>query len=203
MHAKRGHLPQEQRPVIMDVLPADIAPRLDKLPKTVNKKLIKSLPTPFRHWWVPVLGIVIIAGIVAALWRPWQIEGAKLPPALAEQITGFTPYFFQDMPKDMTVAEKTLSYSDGVLFFQVRNSSGKSVVVSEQTLPDVFAKSAPQGDEVVDGVEGSAFIADRDGRLVGTLLTDKKPRALISLNTTDGADRGMIKTILQNLKPVQ
>jgi hypothetical protein len=203
MQTKRGDLPQENRPMILDVLPADVAPRLDKIPKSVNKKLINRLLKRHFGWWISVAVVVIIAGAVTFIWQPWQSSGAKLPSALTEEISGFVPYYFEAMPKDMTVVEKTLSYSDGVLFFQIQNNNGKNVVVSEQALPDVFAKSAPQGDEIVDGAEGSAFIADRDGRIVGTLLTDKKPRALISLNTTDGADRGMMKAILQNLKPVQ
>lgn len=203
MHAKRGHLPQEQRPVIMDVLPADIAPRLDKLPKTVNKKLIKSIPTPLRRWWLPVLGIVIVVSVAAVVWRPWQANGATLPSGIAKQVDGFVPYYFQTMPLGMKVVEKTLSYDDGVLFFQVQNDKGNSIVVAEQALPQAFTKNAaPQG-ESIDSAAGSAFIADRDGRMVGTLLTDKKPRALISLNTSGTPDREMMRRVLQNLKPVQ
>lgn len=190
--------------MILDVLPADVAPRLDKLPKSVNKKLINSLLKHHFGRWISIAGVVIIAGIAVAIWGPWQSEPVRLPTSVTSEITSFVPYYFsKNSAKGLTVVEDQMNYSGDVLFFQVKDTEGKNAVaVSEQALPNNFSKITPQGDQSVANVDGAGVISIREGRTIGTLITNKKPKALISLNAPDSVSANQIAKIMQALAPI-
>jgi hypothetical protein len=203
MQAKKGRTPRVQGPMILDVLPADIAPRLDRLPSSPAKKIFRSLQKLLRQRWIFVISAFVLLSVIAIIWHPWRSSGMKLPDAITKEISSFVPYYFQKLPDNLTVNTQTLSYSDGVLFFQVKASNGDEVVVSEQALPPAFSSNKPLGDEPVSNVDGVAFLSKREGRLIGTLVTDKKPQALVSLNAPETVKKDTVKTILQNFKPAE
>ncbi|HKR81945.1 MAG TPA: hypothetical protein VJR27_03010 [Candidatus Saccharimonadales bacterium] len=200
MEAKRGRSPQVQRPMILDVLPADVAPRLDKLPNSFNRKLRNHVPKVLRHWWVWTAGLVIVGAAVIS-WHFWFVQTPKLPAKITNQIAGFEPYFFTKLPTGFQFNSKNVSYGEGVLFFQLLDKNNESVVISEQPLPTDFAKNAPQGQQTVDGVDGTASVSNRDGRTIATFVTNKKPSALISLSADGTVDAATLKRILLALKP--
>ncbi len=201
MQGKNTKRPPVQRPMILDVLPADIAPRLDKRQDSFNKKLIKHVPKPLRKWLLPILAVVIIAGVIG-VWQPWRPAGAKLPPAIAKQVNGFVPYYFAgSLPKGYKVNERQMSYSDGVLFFEVKDPKNQTIVVSEQTLPASFSNITPRGDQTITDVDGQGVISKREGRTIGTVITGKEPRALISLNAAESVGAVSMTQIMQALTP--
>jgi|GEM_PF-2434052 len=202
MQGKQRQRTPVQRPMILDVLPADMAPRLDKKPKPFNKKLIKHIPARLRHWWVLLGCVVIVAAGLLLVWRPWQAELARLPNNVSGQITTFVPYYFAgNLPKDFKVNERQLSYSDGVLFFEVKDTKNQTVVISEQSLPPSFSNITPHGDLTISHVDGQGIISTREGRTIGTLITGKEPRALVSLNATDSVSAITMTQIMQALTP--
>jgi len=202
MQGKRRHQPAVQGPFILDVLPPDIAPRLDVLPGTFYKRLIRRLPHRLRPQWAVVGTLAVIAVVIVAIWQPWQAP-PQLPAAIRSQISDFVPYYFSgSAPTGITVRAASISYSDGVLFFQLNDQNGNKVVVSEQALPAAFANKQLQGNRKISGVDGSAAVSDNDGRLVGNFITSRNPRALISLNASDAVSAATAQTILQSLKPV-
>ena len=107
------------------------------------------------------------------------------------------------MPKGLSVDSKNLDYSDGVLFFVVKNQFNDTVVVSEQALPPEFASTRPQGDQTVTGVDGVASVSNRDGHTTGTFITKQNPKALISLNASGSVDVSTLKKIMQALKAIR
>lgn len=203
MQGKQRQRPPVQRPMILDVLPSDIAPRLDKKPKSFNKKLINHIPARLRHWWVLAGGVVLIIALtIVVTWRPWQANLAQLPDSVAGKITTFVPYYFTDsIPKGFAVDEHQLSYSDGVLFFEVKDAKNQTVVISEQSLPPSFSNMTPHGDLTISHVDGQAIISTREGRTIGTLITNKEPRALVSLNAADSVSAITMTQIMQALTP--
>jgi len=204
MQGKQRERPHIQRPIILDVLPPDIAPRLDKKHKSFNKKLIKHIPVSLRHRLALIAYAAIFVGAVAFIWQPWSRLSGYLPEGIATQITTFMPYYFEKaMPKGLSVDSKNLDYSDGVLFFVVKNQFNDTVVVSEQALPPEFASTRPQGDQTVTGVDGVASVSNRDGHTTGTFITKQNPKALISLNASGSVDVSTLKKIMQALKAIR
>lgn len=127
----------------------------------------------------------------------------KLPSTIISQISDFVPYFFHDaVPQNFTFNEKDVSYSAGVLFFQVHDQAGNAIVVSEQALPNDFANSKPKGDRTVSDVDGNGAISNREGRTIGTLITSKSPRTLISLNASETVNAGSIEALMIKLVPL-
>ncbi|SRR6266568_1652671 len=203
MQGKRRHQPAIQRPLILDVLPPDIAPRLDVLPGSFYKRLVRKIPLRLRHWWVAAGAAAVVAAVLVVVWQPGQTPSPQLPAAIRSQISDFVPYYFSGaIPGGVTVQHASISYSDGVLFFQVNDQNGHEVVVSEQALPAAFANQQLQGNRKISGVDGSATVSDSDGRLIGNFITSRNPRALISLNASDTVSAATAQTILQSLKPI-
>ena len=202
MGSKQRDRPVAQRPLILDVLPPDIAPRLDILPTPLYKRLARKIAFCFRRRWL-LLGLILVtvAGI-GAVWRPYRATLSPLPKTISNQIGDFAPYYFSGkLPPGISMKPASVTYSDGVLFFQVDDRSGNPIVISEQALPAAFANRQLQGDKKISGVDGIAFISDADGRLIGNFITSRNPQALVSLNASDVVSAATAQIILQALRP--
>ena len=189
--------------MILDVLPADIAPRLDVLPMSFPKRLLRKVPKPFRHWWAALGAAVIIAGAMLLIWRPWLTPPIRLPAGIRSQIIDFRPYFLSSNAKEFSMRRSGISFSGGVLFFEVHDQAGNSIVVSEQALPAAFANTTPQGDQTVSGVQiGKAALSTKSGRITGSIITTKDPKDLISIAASTAAGTSSVQDLMRALQPV-
>ncbi|HSX08274.1 MAG TPA: hypothetical protein VLG11_05255 [Candidatus Saccharimonadales bacterium] len=204
MKSKRGQQIPVQRPMIFDVLPPDVAPRLDIVRHSRMRWLTTRVPRRLRHWWIGAGLAILLAGGILLVWRPWQPQTVALPKDVTNQITDFTPYFFSGatIPQRFTVHPKDVSFSSDVLFVGLHDPAGVSVVISEQMLPPEFSNDKPQGDQTVTGTQGAGSISSRDNRVIGTLFTSKSPRALITVSASDTVPATTIKSLMLALRPI-
>lgn len=142
---------------------------------------------------------IIIAGAFLLL----QPKEASFPKESLKEASKFMKvyYYTSSPPHDFILDTDSISVAGGLLTFQLENKKQQKVVFSEQALPDELRNSKVESGEKVDGGAGSATVTFKEGRAIGTLLTQDKQTMVIA-NSQDGVGTDVMKDLIRYLKPL-
>ena len=145
--------------------------------------------------------LLIIGSLVFLAIHPRQQK--RLPTVVTNQVSGFTVYYYaHDIPGGFKLQPETVQYSDGKLFFILKDARGYSLTFGEQAMPEIYANSELQGTDDIETAHGKAAITSVKGGAVYGAMLDKTTKTLITLNTTSPVDTDTIKDLFRSLQPL-
>lgn len=160
-----------------------------------------SKKTLILGWTLVATGIVVGTGAWLIL-RPTLVK-PLLPKSITSQITGFTPYFYNEaVPAKYSFNPKAVQYNSGVLIIQLTKPGSPDVTLTQQALP---AKLSPttlleKGTKLTT-LAGSATVNSVEGRLLATIVSSSKPQTLILINTAETTSKTDVTALAQSLQP--
>lgn len=132
----------------------------------------------------------------------WQLTKSPtlLPAATTQQITGFTPYFYNNsVPAGYTFDPAALRFTNGILVATLTKQGAPSITMTQQRLPaDLTDDAIQQNAETVATNVGKASINTIEGRLLGSFIVRDR-NTLILFNCSGDANKDDIRALLQNL----
>lgn len=149
-----------------------------------------------------VLGVAIL--FVTGFLFLQRSASSSLPDETIKSASRFMKvyYYSSEPPHNFKLDENSISLSGAILMFQLENDKKQRVSVTEQALPDELQNSKVESGERVEGAPGSATVTFKEGRTIGTLLTQDK-QTMIMANSSDGIDTSAMKDLIRSLKPLQ
>jgi hypothetical protein len=165
-------------------------------PPTTN--IVIRLPKiKWRKVWrlvgiVAALAIVATVGVVGTkYYRSHYAHGAApLPSSIRQQIKDFTPYNVRPGTDGFTASADSMQYEQGVLIFQLKSGSGKTVAVSEQAIPSGFDRTSLKTSDSIKDVTtglGSGYLNDSPEQTTAALFTKDGTWLMLSAPDPIGA----------------
>lgn len=159
--------------------------------------------------WIVIVGVVAVVITAGIGYYFSNDDGNKTASvsvlsSISEQVskTEFSVYAFGDSaPNNYTIESNTVTYSEGILLYNIKSPNGQVVSITQQKLPPNLSTSTIQGDESFDTAHGRAtFAQTSEGRLTGSLLT--KDGTLVLINTIYPVEESIFKDVLRFLEPL-
>lgn|SRR6185437_13910081 len=147
--------------------------------------------------------VVIVFCLAGWLWhsKRGNQSGNMLPATTLHQVGGFTPYYLKpSFSSDFVLQQSTVKYEYGVLVFSLRNATGKTLSVTEETTPSQYDPSTLQTTKQFNTEYGRAYITDSTDRTTGTLFTSDKTWVIVNAASPVGSD--FMQQFLEALAPV-
>ena len=162
---------------------------------------IRTRPVRLRMILIVVSICVALVTVIVG-FRLFTKDTFLLPADIGQQVTGFTPYFYNNrIPAGYALDAARSSYGNKVLMLPLTKSGAATIVMTEQHLPDSLSDEAiQQNGESVASTAGKAAINSIEGRLVGTLIIRDR-KTLIIFNAPGEAAKDDIRALLQALVP--
>jgi hypothetical protein len=163
----------------------------------------KRRPRPTAAMGTAAAVLALLGVGVLAVLHFASKPASLLPPGIAKQINGFTPYFYyKQVPGRYAVQTAQITYGNGVLIVPLEGPDGTRLVLTEQAMPaDLSARAVQQNGKAVETSTGKATINGVEGRQVATLIP-YRGRVLILINATAETNPDDLGALLQQLKPV-
>lgn len=171
--------------------------------KLMFSEVRKGLFTRPRVLLIAVLLIAVIMCLGLLVWRVQSKQsGNKLPTSIVQQINGsFKPYYLKpSYSTDFTLQPNTVKYAYGVLVFSLKNSSGKTLSITEEATPEQYDPSLLQTTKQFNTEYGQAYMTDSPDRTTGTLFSSDKTWVIINAVPPVGGD--FMRQFLEALVPV-
>lgn len=158
-----------------------------------------------RRRWIIALGIFIAltGGITITLSR--GSDKSTFPQEISTKASKFmTIYYYNNStpPDDFTLIPESVTFSGGLLTFQLENRKSQKVTFTEQSLPKELASSKVESGDKVEGAPGSATVTFKEGRAIGTLLSNDK-QTMVVANSTDSIGTSTMKDLIRHLTPLK
>lgn len=152
---------------------------------------------------VIIILVVIVFCLAGWLWHKNRVNqsGNALPATALHQVEGFTPYYLKpSFSSDFTLQQNTVKYAYGVLVFSMRNTTGKTLSVTEEATPNQYDPSTLQTTKQFNTEYGRAYITDSTDRTTGTLFTSDKTWIIVNASSPVGSD--FMQQFIEALAPV-
>jgi hypothetical protein len=126
-----------KRPALTEATPVKSVEKTRKSP---------ALPRNRRNTFIIAAGMFVFLALAgtAGLFivrhgSDTAAAAVNLPKSIIQQVTGFTPYLVgTSKTNSYTLNASTVQYQNGILIFQVTNSAGKKLTITEQHIPAGF-----------------------------------------------------------------
>lgn len=154
-----------------------------------------------RMWGLALLCIAIGIGLI--FFWPSKDSNA-LPAKTVTQASKFMKvyYYKGPPPHNFSLIKDGATVTGGLLTFQLKNDKGQKVTFTQQSLPKELQYSKVESGEKIEGAPGSATATFKEGRTIGTLLTQDK-QTMVMANSSDGIDTSAMKDLIRSLKPLE
>lgn len=156
-----------------------------------------------RKWVfaVAIITFLVVGFIVLSSSRSSE---SSLPNPTVDQASKFmTVYYYTGPPPyDFELEQSSVSLSGAFLTFKIKNDRRQSIVFTQQPLPSDLHNSTVQSGEKVEGAPGSATVTFKEGRVIGTLLSNDK-KTMVVANSSDGIESSTMMDLMRNLKPLK
>lgn len=144
-----------------------------------------------RALLIIVITVVVTLCLAGWFWHDkYHTQSESTPPAaMLKQVSGFTPYYTKSsFSTDFVLQQNSVKYEYGVLVFSLRNSTGKTLSITEEATPNQYDPSTLQTTKQFNTEYGQAFITDSSDRTTGTLFTSDKTWIIINAASPVGSD---------------
>lgn len=129
-----------------------------------------------------------------------------LPKEVKSQVSGFQPYYFskkEQLPSGFKIDSSSIRYELGTLFFTLTSPEGKSITISQQSVPPEFSAEGGSfvGKESIDTKNGKATISYVQGRTSAFMITADR-KTMVILNSNQAIETDAIRSILSSLNSI-
>jgi hypothetical protein len=163
--------------------------------------MIKRPSKQYKKWRIAIVAFIllIVIATVVLVGRP-----AKQSAFLTSEIqsrAGFPLYYPARLPSGYTVDKTTLSTTNKVVTYQIKDPRGKSLFVSLQPRPNNFDIEAFNREVISDGISltttvGAATIGRLRENQVASILTEE---TWVLISDPNAVPQQELKTIVQHL----
>lgn len=150
------------------------------------------------------LVLLVVVATTTLIYK--RSQGNTLPKDVKSQVSGFQPYYFsknEQLPSGLKIDRSSIRYELGTLFFKLSTPDGKSVTVSQQSVPKEFSAEGGSfiGKESVDTKNGKATISYVEGRTSAFMITNDR-KTMVILNSNQAIETDTIRSILSSLNSI-
>lgn len=148
--------------------------------------------------------VVVVAGgtYFFILRRSPQQASSTSFATLTANVVGFQSFEFNVLD-GFSVEASTVSFSQGVLLFQLSNNQKQTIAVTEQLLPQNIADNVDPNATKVDGADGTAIVTYNETTTTGALFSNTVSgrQTMVLLNTTAPISQSTVEDLLRGLRP--
>lgn len=202
---------EQKRRLAMDIVAPATSSELPTKKKSALTKLRHlrlKLPRIYAgHRATYILGAVTIIALASWVVR-WQtvshspqLEGIHTFPAnTIQEIAGFKFYYFRPgFQTDFTLLRNSINYQSGVLVFEMKNPTGKTLAFTEEATPPGYGMPNRQPNRQFYTEYGKALVIDGSTQTTGALFSQDNTWVVINAPQAIGGD--LMQQLLDALSP--
>jgi uncharacterized secreted protein with C-terminal beta-propeller domain len=188
--------------------------RRDYTTEIIKPTDIDNRPLAIQHSFKPkknrkiVLGLIIFIIIIFFVFllqaKKSESEALKTDLASLKSSVHFPLYIPVELPDDFTYKQKTLSFNEGTVIYQLSSKTKGEIFISQQQKPATtelgdFHKRFLKNEVNAISTQGKAVAGTRDSQIIGSLETKE---TWILINTNSVSNRSDVSKLLSSLSPL-
>lgn len=142
--------------------------------------------------------VVLVTGVAVILTAHNRRDAQKssstamhadaLPATVTSQVHFKLYYFNSPIPGNFHLAQNKVDYKNGVLIFELKNPSGKTLAFTEEATPKDYDVTQLKADKDYSTAVGKAYITNGETRTTAALFTKDGTWILVNAPDPIGSD---------------